>query len=386
MRSTRTVVMRWIVIVLILGFFLPQLPAQAQDSNTSVYIPLVAVAGQQSESTVAIQASDADVAATDANWTPERMAGAKAYETGAAPLFRPSAAEVATAAAADALLAPGYAAGGRPDPAANRMAMQEFPDAWAAINEELDASLAPDGPDGTAGVFTTYTGNFYTSFYTQYPYSTIGKLLFTSWNGASSYCSASLISPNNIIVTAAHCLYDTGVNRWHSNWRFIPAQRNGVGPWGQFNWRSARVPTAYVTAPSWNSAIRYDVGLIKLWPNANGRDADYYAGYLGRTWDNSYTRSITEIGYPSNYSTLYTRIGHAETRYYTADVLGYGSDMGQGASGSPLIMTFRPYGSGAMNYASAVQSGSNIIPTPTDNVAPRFTTGNFLALCNAEGC
>ena len=43
-----------------------------------------------------------------------------------------------------------------------------------------------------------------------FPYKAVGYLTFTM-NGGGYRCSASVIG-DNVIVTAAHCVYDTGNN------------------------------------------------------------------------------------------------------------------------------------------------------------------------------
>src|SRR5215472_1412128 len=64
----------------------------------------------------------------------------------------------------------------------------------------------------------------------------IGKLFL---NGG--FCSASVISGKNIIVTAAHCCWDRTKNTWIGGWSFAPAYNNGNAPYGVFNWAQARV-------------------------------------------------------------------------------------------------------------------------------------------------
>ena len=81
----------------------------------------------------------------------------------------------------------------------------------------LGAAIAAGAPVGPAlaqtDIFTQYqeTGN------PQAP-TAIGKLFL---NGG--FCSASVISGNNIIVTAAHCCWDRSKNNWIGGWSFAPA-------------------------------------------------------------------------------------------------------------------------------------------------------------------
>src|SRR5579863_3178054 len=85
------------------------------------------------------------------------------------------------------------------------------------------AALAWAGPVcAQTDIFTQYqeTGN------PNAP-AAIGKLFL---NGG--YCSASVISGKNIIVTAAHCCWDRTKNNWIGGWSFAPAYNNGNAPYG----------------------------------------------------------------------------------------------------------------------------------------------------------
>jgi hypothetical protein len=105
----------------------------------------------------------------------------------------------------------------------------------ASIAEEMSDPDAA-APTGTSGVYTSYIGNYYTVYWKTLPCRTVGKLYFTPWDGGSAYRTASVISPNNIIVTAGHCLYDTDAEKWHDNWFSAPAERKGTAIYGLFPW------------------------------------------------------------------------------------------------------------------------------------------------------
>ena len=92
-----------------------------------------------------------------------------------------------------------------------------------------------------------------------------------------------MISPNNIIVTAAHCLYDTENNSWMDGWTFVPADRAGAAPYGTFPWTSARVLNNWINASGTDR--RYDIAVIALGNNSAGRPVTFYSGWLGRSWN-----------------------------------------------------------------------------------------------------
>eukprot|EP01034_Spumella_vulgaris_P026954 gene26954-33606_t len=113
------------------------------------------------------------------------------------------------------------------------------------------AALGFAGPArATADIFTQYqeTGNGNTP-------RAIGKL-FTN----AGTCSASVISGNNIIVTAAHCCYNRSTDNWIGGWAFAPAYNSGNAPFGVFSWSQARILTSWIN----NGDVASDVCLIAL--------------------------------------------------------------------------------------------------------------------------
>jgi V8-like Glu-specific endopeptidase len=352
---------------------------------TSLASPVGATqAPQQKQRTSARIAERADIRAARTMWTREARAAAEPYP---APEIDISA--LPEMGAEEVSGPPGFAPGGLPNPKADQSAQRAFPEEWK-VEKALD--LEDPGATGTAGVYTTYRGNTYVQMWRTFPWKATGKVYFTRWDGTNSYCSASVISPNNIIVTAAHCVYDTNANQWQDNWTFVPAERSGNAPYSTFPWIGARVLVAWQNASSYNAGIRYDVAVIRLGNNSVGQPVTNYTGWLGRSWNLGYVQNQTEIGYPSNlFGTCgtfapFTYVSHSESFLATTDVLRYGSNLGCGASGSPLIRVYAPYQSGPNNYVNAVQSGSNNAQTPTANVAPRFSGANIVPLCNDEGC
>lgn len=304
-------------------------------------------------------------------WTPEARAAAKPL-----PLPAASPGEL-EGAGLESLGQPGMSLGGLPDPAADSEAQSQFPDAWQISNELSMSEMVAEGIAGTAAVYTGYRVNYHTQMHKYYPYYTVGKLYFTTPSG-NSYCTASVISPNNIIVTAAHCVYSGG---WYSNWSFVPADRAGTAPYGSFAWTQAWVLV------NWQNTgqTRYDVALIKLGNNSSGKPVTYYTGYLGRSWNYNYVQHHHTQGYPSSFdSGKYTYLCAAESFNGGTDVLGMGCNMTYGSSGGPWCRNFAPYVSGMVNHVNSVVSGG----TPGTNTfyGARFSDNNIVPLCNAAGC
>jgi V8-like Glu-specific endopeptidase len=250
--------------------------------------------------------------------------------------------------------------------------------ALAADHDELTAA-------GTPNIYDSDFVNKNTTLQRKYPYRTIGKLLFTPAGGGSSYCSASVISPNNIIVTAAHCCHNR--TRFHSNWAFVPAARGTARPYGTFPWTSARVLTAWINTGTRDT----DVCVLTLGPNANLQTVSNLVGWLGRSWNFSNVQHHFAFGYPSNIdSGLYKYEASAESYANCGNGLvnAMGSPMTFGSSGGPWIRVFKRYESGAKNYVNTVVSGYDAC-TGTFGQSfngARFTSNNIVPLCNAQGC
>jgi V8-like Glu-specific endopeptidase len=303
-----------------------------------------------------------------------------------------------------AVLPPGSTTGTNPDPQADVVAQQEFPEEWQQLLNDLatpevtdQAALegnvflpivqsATDGVQrvqnyedyGTAAVFTGYRANYHTQMHKQFPFATVGKLYIAG----GGYCTASVISPQNVIVTAAHCVFNTATNQWYPGWTFVPADRNGAAPYGAFPWAEAWVLNAWINASS--SVRRYDVAVIKLGNNSAGRPVTYYTGSLGRIWNASYVRHEHAVGYPSNLSSgKFTYICAAETFRNSTNVLGMGCNMEHGSSGGPWIVGFTPYVV-ANNRVNSVVSGGT--PGTKTFFGARFATENIVTLCNDVGC
>lgn len=289
-------------------------------------------------------------------------------------------------------LAPVVESGGAAVPEAAAMARSHFPEAWSemdALDRLIDSGkLAADvgppaAPKGTAGVFTRYSGNINTQMWQFSPWNKVGKLYFTVPGAGNSYCTANVISRNNIIVTAAHCLYTRG-RGWHSNFRFVPADRAGVAPYGVYGWSSAAIMTNWITV----GGRRWDVGMVRLSNNlSTGLPVSSYVGWLGRTWNQGYVQNLHSIGYASNFSTQYTHICTAESFNGGLDVLAKGCDMTYGSSGGGWLLQYHPYSSATnRNIVNGVTSGPYPGGFGTTFVGPRFSSANFVPLCTFYSC
>jgi V8-like Glu-specific endopeptidase len=278
---------------------------------------------------------------------------------------------------------PEFAPGGLPE----RRWSFSLPDFPEQSEDELDFE-----DFGTQNIGDNDYVNRNTTLWKQVPYRAIGKLLYTVSGGASAWCTASVISGNNVIVTAAHCCYDRGTQTWNRNWAFVPAMRaNGTTstqrPYGTYPSTAARVPTAWI-----NSGGRQnDVCVINLGRNANGQTVASQVGWLARSWNQPIIQHHFAFGYPGNISSgLYKYECSAESYANCGSslVYGMGCNMQGGSSGGPWIRAFKRFTSGSVNFVNGVVSGYDSC-TGTFGASfngARFTSNNIVPLCTAAGC
>lgn len=291
---------------------------------------------------------------------------------------------------------------GKPNVAADQDAQLNFSDQWRLIQElellekqgllpaepgssingeDSNQNFAAGGTNfGTKDIYTAYPGNYWTSTWTTYPHRAMGKLLIDG----GGYCTAQVISPKNILVTAAHCVYN---GSWYGGWTFVPAERYGAAPYGQFRWTRADILSGWISP----GGRRYDVALIQLANNSAGKSVTYYTGWLGWRINYPYDRNLHSFGYASNISTQYTSVCTAESFYASCegtDVLVKGCNMTYGSSGGGWLDVYRPFESGAMNYVESVVSGPSCAGAFGQTyVGPRFSSANFGTLCGRySGC
>ena len=303
---------------------------------------------------------------------------------------------------------------GLASPNAERDAQRDFADQWRMLREmdqrnmdklnkeelpgsqegagtttSTQANFAADGSNfatgdtsfGTADIYTGYRGNYWLNQQKAYPWKVVGKLLIDG----GGYCTAQSITgaPKNIIVTAAHCVYDPGVG-FKPGWTFVPAERNGLAPYGQYRWASARVLTGWTTG----GGRRNDVAIIRLQNNpSTGQPVSYYTGWLGWHINYPYVRNLHSIGYASNFSTQWTSMCSAESYFASCegtDVVVKGCNMTYGSSGGAWIQQYKPYE--ISGYVESVVSGPSCTGAFGQTfVGPRLSSANLGALCSAEG-
>ena len=258
------------------------------------------------------------------------------------------------------------------------------------VDEILEVDQLADTEAGTASTYTYYDVNYYTNMWNVYPHKWMGKLTFTTPTGTAS-CSATVLKNGNI-VTAAHCVYDTGTNTWYSGWVFTPSYRNGYAPYGTFSGARAIVLGAWANLTgsySINSWARYDVAVIKLNKNAQGYTVNQKVGWAGYSWNASSNQLVFNSGYPArNYADTsisvgpaqYLRSCTAETFLQTTNTLGSGCYWGRGISGGSWLRNYKPFI--VSGWVNSVNSGLYI--GQQNNYGARFTDTNIIPLCSSS--
>ncbi|MCO5759909.1 MAG: trypsin-like serine protease [Chromatiaceae bacterium] len=319
-------------------------------ADGSAAAPHRRLAGDPSSASVATLAQD------DQTWTPERYRYAEAM-----PLI--PVASVLDPARDDVPVDPSrVSAPGQPPQALNaaaldRIAQQLFepaPDpAVEPMAEAPSADQAVLRPQdaGSAGAYFSSQPLVPLTADTSYPYQTVGKLFFTQPGVGDFTCSAAVIRPR-LILTAGHCVH-SGRGAWFTNFRFIPAYRDGAAPFGQ--WSAAWVTT---TTPWINGGGAVpnaaDYALIELNDQPVGgatRRIGDVVGYLGYATHALLPNHAHLLGYPAAFDGggKMHQVTSASFQSGGNNTVLYGSDMTGGSSGGPWLQNFGP--------ASAGQSG-----------------------------
>lgn len=157
---------------------------------------------------------------------------------------------------------------------------------------------------------------------------------FFRLGGRDRVCSASTVRSRNrdTVVTAAHCL--AGRRRTATRWLFVPAYRDGGGPYGAWTARRLFVPPGRGTPPE-------DVGFAVLAP-ARGLHVADVVGAPPIAFGTAPGRWTTVYGYPA--TGLYTGEellacrGPARRDPAATGGLGLACAMREGSSGGPWLV------------------------------------------------
>ena len=216
----------------------------------------------------------------------------------------------------------------------------------AAPSRRLDLPVIRDvGSRSAGGSANAYTTSmvFPDSHANVYPYRTAGKIFFTD-GGLNYSCSGSIVN-RRILITAAHCLYNTAVNRWHSNIVFVPSYNANLAtqPFGSWNWASMRVPTGWINGCECFPSA-YDFGSIEVADRLIGASTWRIGDYLGWLGWQTFAlagNNVTQLGYPGNLDSSRRMMqNNSQAAADSAVSARIGTAMQKGSSGGPWIQDF----------------------------------------------
>ena len=130
--------------------------------------------------------------------------------------------------------------------------------------------------------------------------ATNGRAFWSCRPNVLSSCSASVVpsTSGDVIVTAAHCAYDTSESKWLAdcNWIFVPGYSNGTAPYGRWPARQVAVLGRWLRK---NPDYNYDVSFLALSP-LNGKHIAQVTGTQGLGFNQLRSQATHTFGYPSN--------------------------------------------------------------------------------------
>ena len=339
------------------------------------------------------QNPDPNVAQAEAEvyWTPQRLVSAVPLDL--QPAVGANGLPVGPQAAADPSPAV-RGESGLPSAALNLQDVKTLiPDVFlnSAPKAEPIDSISPNATSSFGANFTTYRV-FPDAATTAYPNLTAGKLFFRDpRTGGNFVCSASTLQ-RRLVVTAGHCVTRASTNAalryFYTNFLFVPAFRNGIGPVGTWT------PSIVWVTNTWfhsNGSVpnAQDVGMLVM-NDRNGSRIGHVTGWLGFLTNQLGRNHSTMLGYPCNLDSCQRmQINHAQTFANGGNnTFIYGSAMRGGSSGGPWIQDYgvepegAPAGLLANNYLIAVTSYGPVATGPKYQGASNLDS-RFISLKNA---
>ncbi|MEM8992135.1 MAG: hypothetical protein AAGD08_17180 [Pseudomonadota bacterium] len=175
----------------------------------------------------------------------------------------------------------------------------------------------------------------------RFPYAPMGKLFMHYPGGRNFVGSAAVIAPD-VILTAGHCVFGRR-DGWAESFTFVPGYDDGEAPFG--TWVGDDASVLFEWHESEN--FEYDVGVVRLRPDDDGRQVGDVCGQLGVVFHLDPLQHWHACGYPSGApydgSELFdTRASYAYDSDPAAPFspIGIGCNMTPGCSGGPWIHRF----------------------------------------------
>ncbi|MFC7383140.1 caspase, EACC1-associated type [Sphaerisporangium rhizosphaerae] len=125
---------------------------------------------------------------------------------------------------------------------------------------------------------------------------TLGKVFFRA-GGERHWCSATSVQSkyHNVVVTAAHCVYDPATGRAREGWAFVPGFYEGRKPYGLYVGRAASVDTRFLRSGD----QAHDVAFVVVYNGTNGERLGDTVGGQGLAWNLDGDSPAYAFGYPA---------------------------------------------------------------------------------------
>ena len=174
---------------------------------------------------------------------------------------------------------------------------------------------------------------------------TIGALFYTTGSGAH-FCTASVVDSEHedLIVTAAHCVYASG---YSANIEFVPGYHGGRRPYG------AWLVRAIVVARAWRQRHDPDLDfafLAVVAPGHPGQPVQRVTGGLRLGTGRGYAHWIKVIGYndADPKATDPVRCASHSVKFRARQMVFYCRDYRDGTSGGPWVIGLTRRGAGTL--------------------------------------
>lgn len=219
----------------------------------------------------------------------------------------------------------------------------------AEQSKQIKQNHAPDlkSNDETNPTFTTQTiigsdNRSKVTNTTQYPYNAIALIETQHPNGTYYQCTGFFID-DNTVVTAAHCIYDTYLNKWFTRAYIYPAFDGVRYPYVGTTSSTFYVSTSWINVnpPSadqlYLSDTPKDYGVIKV---KDGFAPTYGIGMFSiRSTNHEVGEQVNVSGYPIDKIGMWRGLGYIKALdTYRID---HDADAIQGNSGSPIFNSKR---------------------------------------------
>ena len=221
----------------------------------------------------------------------------------------------------------------------------------SAFSVEPQANGTFNTPYTSTRVFPMFTGT--SAAYSAdraFPYRAVGKLFF-SINGAPYVCSASVIQ-RRVVATAGHCVHSGTGAGFYSNFVFVPAFRDGVAPFKQWNWRYVTTTGAWAGGgggvPNAADYAMIEFGDQPMTVGGPLAKLGNVTGWLGWQTLSLNGNHTSKLGYPCNLDNCQKMHNVASTAYraVSPNNVEYGSDARGGSSGGPWVQNFEELSAG----------------------------------------